>query len=92
MKVTRIDKSREMIRKALDAAYGSYIEQEGKKNDQWRDQNIGPLGDHLKHEIEEVMTNLRTGDFGYLLHNTMDAMELAAMLYAKAQENLSKKL
>jgi len=87
----RLDESREMIRKALDMAYGSYIEQEGKKADQWRDQNIGQLGDHIRHEInDEVMKNIRTGDFGFLLHNTMDIIELAAMLLAKANEMMEK--
>lgn len=87
---TRLDESREMIRKALDMAYGSYIEQEGKKGDIWRDQSIGQLGDHIRHEInEEVMSNIRTGDFGFLLHNAMDVIELAAMLLAKANEMMA---
>ena len=81
-----------MIKQALDMAYGSYIEQEGKKGDQWRDQSIGQLGDHIKHEInDEVMSNIRSGDFGYLLHNAMDVIELGAMLLAKAQEIMNKK-
>ena len=89
---TRIDKSRELIRQALDMAYGSYIEQEGKKGDIWRDQSIGQLGDHIRHEInDEIMKNLRTGDFGYLIHNVMDIIELAAMMLAKANELIKKK-
>lgn len=84
---SRIDESRDMIRSALDMAYGSYVEQEGKKGDQWRDQSIGQIGDHIRHEINtEVMGNLRTGDFGFLLHNAMDVIELGAMLLAKAQD------
>ena len=91
-KKSRIDESRDMIKQALDMAYGSYIEQEGKKGDQWRDQSIGQLGDHIKHEInDEVMSNIRSGDFGYLLHNAMDVIELGAMLLAKAQEIMNKK-
>ena len=89
---TRIDESREQIRQALDCAYGSYVEQEGKKNDQWRDQNIGQLGDHIRHEIDECMGNIRRSEFGYLLHNAMDVMELGAMLYTKAQELLIKEI
>lgn len=91
-KKSRIDESRDMIKQALDMAYGSYIEQEGKKGDQWRDQSIGQLGDHIKHEInDEVMSNIRSGDFGYLLHNAMDVIELGAMLLAKTQEIMNKK-
>jgi hypothetical protein len=51
----RLDVSREMIRKALDMVYRSYVEQEGKKSDTWRDANIGQLGNHIQHEIGEVM-------------------------------------
>ena len=91
-KLTRTDVSREMIRQAFDCAYGSYIEQEGKKDDHWRDANIGQLGDHIRHEIEECMTNIRRGEIGFLLHNSMDVMELAAILYAKAQELLKESL
>ena len=87
MKVlTRIDKSRRLIKTALDSAYGSYIEQEGKKTDQWRDQNIGQLGAHIRHEIDECMDNIKRGEMGYLMHNAMDVMELGAMLFIKAQE------
>jgi len=88
---TRIDESREMIRQALDMAYGSYIEQEGKKTDQWRDQTIGQLGDHIRHEIEEIMGNIRRGEIGFLLHNTMDVIELGAMLMAHANEYLKSR-
>jgi len=87
----RLDNSRERIRQALDCAWGSYIEQEGKKNDQWRDQNLGQLGDHIRHEIEECMGNIRCGELGFLLHNAMDVMELGAMLYARAQEILENR-
>ena len=87
---TRVDESREMIRQALDCAYGSYIEQEGGKSDQWRDQSIGQLGNHIRHEIEEVMANIRRGEGGFLLHNAMDVIELGAILYAKAQELMKK--
>lgn len=91
-KQTRLDESRQMIKTALDMAYASYIEQEGKKADQWRDQSIGQLGDHIRHEInDEVMKNIRTGDIGFLLHNAMDVIELGAMLLAKANQLIENK-
>jgi len=83
----RIDESREMIRQALDMAYGSYLEQEGKKTDQWRDQTIGQLGDHIRHEVDEIMGNIKRGEIGFLLHNAMDVIELGAMLLAKANQH-----
>lgn len=89
-KKTRIDESREMIRSALDMSFGSYVEQEGKKEDQWRDQTIGQLGDHIRHEVEEIMGNIRRGEIGYLQHNSMDVIELGAMLLAKSREHGSK--
>lgn len=84
-KTTRTDISRDRIRQALDMAYGSYIEQEGKKNDQWVDENIGQLGNHIRHEADEIMNNIRRGEIGYLLHNAMDIIELGAIILAKAQ-------
>ena len=39
-KLTRVDVSREKIKQALDMAYGSYVEQEGKKSDSWMDQDF----------------------------------------------------
>ena len=89
-KTTRIDESREMIRKAMDMSYGSYVEQEGKKADQWRDQTIGQLVGHLEHEVEEVKGNLRRGEIGFLIHNGMDVCELGAIIVAKANEHLLK--
>jgi len=85
-KTTRVDESRKMIRNALDMSYGSYVEQEGKKGDQWRDQSIGELGGHLKHEVDEVMENIKRGEIGFLIHNAMDICELGAIIIAKAQE------
>lgn len=90
-KITRTDISRDRIRQALDMAYGSYIEQEGKKNDQWVDENIGQLGNHIRHEADEIMNNIRRGEIGYLLHNAMDIIELGAIILAKAQIILEKK-
>jgi len=87
-KTTRIDESRGMIQQALDMAYGSYIEQEGKKGDIWREQSLGEIYNHLKHEIQEVQGNLKQGEIGYLCHNAMDVIELGAILLAQAQEKL----
>lgn len=89
--LNRVDQSRQMILNALMMAYGSYIEQEGKKGDQWRDQSLGQLGDHIRHEInDEVMQNLKRNEIGFLMHNAMDVIELGAMLLAKAQEYLDE--
>ncbi len=73
-------------------AYGSYVEQEGKKGDQWREQTIGQLGDHIRHEIDEVMSNIRRGEIGFLVHNAMDVIELAAILLAHANLYLEEHL
>ena len=91
-KTTRIDESREMVRKAFDMSYGSYVEQEGKKGDQWRDQILGQLAGHLQHEVEEVMGNIRRGEIGFLIHNGMDITELGAIIVAKANEYIANKV
>jgi len=87
MKKTRIDESREALFKAFLFALGSYTEQEATKNDQWR-QSIGQLYDHLKHELEEIKSNLRPpkDQLTYLIHNCCDAVTLSAMLLYKAME------
>jgi hypothetical protein len=79
-----MDESRELIRQALDMAFGSYVEQEGKKADSWRDTTIGDIYGHLKHELEEVNGNLARGELGFLVHNAMDVIELGAILLALA--------
>ena len=84
-KRTRVDKSRQMVWDAMQMCYGSYVEQEGKKADQWRDQSLVQLSAHIAHEIEEVKANLRRGEIGYLLHNAMDVCELGAILLAAAR-------
>ena len=86
----RVDESRQRIKQALDMAYGSYVEQEGGKSDIWRDQSIGQLGDHIRHEVEEIMSNIRRGEIGYLVHNAMDVIELGAILLAKANATLEE--
>ncbi len=78
----RVDDSRARIKAALDMAYGSYTEQEGKKGDQWRDQTIGQLGAHIRHEADEIMANIKRGEIGYLVHNAMDIIELGAIILA----------
>ena len=83
-KTNRVDDSRDRVKTALDMAYGSYVEQEGKKGDQWRDQTIGALGDHIRHEVDEIMSNIRRGEIGFLIHNSMDIIELGAILLAHA--------
>jgi hypothetical protein len=87
---SRIDESRLLIRQALDMAYGSYVEQEGKKNDQWRDQTLGQHYDHIRHEIDEVRGNLGRGELGFLIHNAMDLIELGAIILAKANLQLEE--
>ncbi len=89
--IDRVDESRIFIKTALDMAYGSYVEQEGKKSDQWRDQSIGELGNHIRHEVDEIMSNIKRGEIGYLVHNAMDVIELGAILLAQANMYLEGK-
>lgn len=86
MKKRRIDESRTMLVKAFYFALGSYMEQEAKKGDQWRDQSIGELYSHLKHEVEEIRRNLKSGDYTYLVHNCTDLVGLSTILLAKVLE------
>jgi hypothetical protein len=86
----REDESRNLLIAAFWFALGTYVEQEAKKNDQWRDQNVGQLYAHLAHEVDEIKTNIQRGQGRYLIHNAADAVGLSLMLLAKALEQGSK--
>lgn len=85
-KKARMDESRKQLVKAFYMALGSYTEQESKKLDQWMDQSIGQLYDHLSHELEEIKRNLRDSNLTFFIHNSMDAVSLSTMLLVKAME------
>lgn len=70
---------------AMMVAFGSYVEQEGKKGDQWRDESYTDLYKHLDHEIEELK---RSEGRTVRLHNAIDACCLSAMLAVKIEERL----
>jgi len=72
--------SRQQLLNAMLLSLGSYIEQEGKKKDQWRDKSYGEVYAHLKHEIAEIE---RSKERTVQLHNAMDACALAAILVCK---------
>jgi len=87
MKFERIDESRERLVKAFYFALGSYTEQEAKKLDSWREQNIGQLYAHLKHELEEIQRSMKMQNRTYLIHNCIDAVSLSVILLAKVMED-----
>ena len=83
----RLDESRTKLWQAMLFALGSYMDQEGKKDDGWRDVDLGQLYNHLRHEVdEEIRGNLKRGELSYLLHNAVDAVSLSAMLLARVME------
>ena len=82
----RMDESRARVSQAMFFALGGYMEQEATKEDQWRDQSIGQLYAHLKHELEEIQSNLRQSDMTWLVHNASDAAGLSAIFLAKVLE------
>lgn len=77
---TRMTESRQEILNAMLLSLGAYIEQEGKKKDEWRDKSYGELYAHLKHEIAEIQ---RSKEKTVQLHNAMDACALSAIMVAK---------
>jgi len=88
MKEARQDLSRAKLVRAFYFALGSYVEQEAKKGDSWRDQSVGQLYAHLAHEIEEIRRNLRPpkNHLSFLLHNCLDAVMLSTMLLCKVMD------
>jgi len=84
MKRERLDESREILVRAFMFAFGSYVEQEAKKEDNWREREIGELYFHLAHEVEEIRHNLKRSEAAYLVHNAADTVMLSLMLLSKA--------
>jgi len=82
-KNNRIIESRNKISNAFSIALGSYIEQEAKKEDSWRDLPFSNVYSHLLHEVEEIK---RSKDKTILLHNLIDLCALSAILIAKLME------
>jgi len=88
MKISKIEdnqmtNSRHRLLNAMMISLGSYIEQEAKKKDDWRNKSFGEIYAHLRHEIEEIK---RSKTKTQQLHNAMDACSLSAMLVAKLLE------
>jgi hypothetical protein len=80
----RMSDSRRRLIRAFNVAFGSYIEQEAKKGDSWRDETWGELYGHLKHEIGEIgRSKART----IQIHNCMDALILACFLLDRVLES-----
>ena len=76
----RMVESRQKLLNAMLLSLGAYIEQEGKKMDQWRDKSYGECYAHLKHEIAEIE---RSKEKTVQLHNAMDACALSAIMVCK---------
>jgi len=91
MKITkqeddRMSESRTRLIRSFNIALGSYVEQEAKKLDQWRDETFGQLYGHLKHEVGEIgRSKART----IQIHNCMDALMLSCILLDKVLESES---
>jgi len=83
VKEARMAQSRAMIREALDLAFGSYIEQEATKDDEWRDKTWWQAVKHLSHEIKEIE---RSKSNTIKLHNLLDAIMLSAHLVSRILE------
>jgi len=83
---TRTDESRRMMWHAMTWACSMYTEQEGKKDDHWRDVPLPQLFDHLKHEFDEVERNFRRNEPGFLLHNAGDLQSLFGLFLARTME------
>jgi hypothetical protein len=63
-------------------ALGSYMEQEGNKKDQWREESIKTLYENAREELLEVRENIRDTDLDSLLRNSVDFVLLVGILFA----------
>ena len=87
-----MDESSQKLIKSFYFALGCYSEQESKKFDGWRDENLINLFLHLKHELDEIRNNLNKGEVQFLVHNCADAVGLSCMLLARALELQNKEV
>lgn len=79
----RIDKSRKRMMETFFFAMGSYVEQEAKKEDTWRDETFRNLYLHAKHEFVEID---RSKSLTKQIHNATDLVLLANILLAHLLE------
>jgi len=63
-------------------ALGSYSEQEGNKEDKWRDEDFEDLFSHAKKESTEIKKNIQKNQLDALLHNSVDLVLLVSILLA----------
>mgnify|MGYP006270524877 CR=1 FL=1 len=63
-------------------ALGSYMEQEGNKEDRWRDQTVKTLYENAREELMEVRENIKDDDLDALLRNSVDFVLLVGILFA----------
>lgn len=86
----RMAESRRRIWDTMAMSFGSYVEQEAKKADGWREKSMGEIFAHMKHELEEIRRSMQRGERTTPLHNAMDMCSLSAILVAKAMEGGSR--
>ena len=79
----RMSESRRRLMRAFYVALGSYIEQEAKKLDQWRDELFGQNYGHLSHEVKEIG---RSKSRAAQIHNCMDSAMLSLIMLDKVLE------
>lgn len=78
-----MSESRRRLMRVFYVALGSYIEQESKKLDQWRDELFGQNYGHLSHEVKEIgESKSRTTQ----IHNCSDSAMLSLIMLDKVLE------
>jgi len=69
-------------------ALGVYVENEGKKLDEWRTAAFDKLRKHLEHEVfVEVQRDVKSSRRELLVHNAADAVCLAAMMVVRSNKS-----
>lgn len=76
----RIEESRRVIRRMLEMAYDTYLAEEKRLGDSWRERSWDDIFNHLMEEIDEI---IKTRGRDERFHDCLDACSLAAILAAK---------
>lgn len=70
-------------------ALGSYMEQEGEKEDHWRDREFEKLHRDALDELDIIRSNISDEDYNNLLRNTVDFVLLSGILFASVIDSQS---
>lgn len=69
--------SQDLLRECMAEALGIYMAKEPKIKDQWKNQQLWEVIEHLNHEVQEIK---RSKELDRIYHNALDAIGQASII------------